>query len=478
MKKLYLLAAVCISLTAKSQSIPNGNFEQWNSGSYEIPMGINQNSNPTSFFRSNLPFNCTKTTDADHGTYALKLVTVANATDTSFGYAINANPNNGGGNPCQWMGGAPYSQKPSGVTGYYKSDVQVGDSAGVLFAFKKNGVCLGTYLHKFAGLHSTYTKFSISFSLSATPDSMIFAAVSSDAFANIQKAGSMLQLDSLTFTGGVSQPALSSFDGDFENWQTINVNTPKDWYIQTDDQGNGIFRTTDAAKGMYAMELKSFPGNNNNHPVTQSAGVATDYSICPKHGSGMCIQKGGDPFTNLVDTLAFYYKYAPASANDSGQVNLSFTKNGSPIGGMTYYLGTSSSYKYVEMPFNLIGTPDSVTVNVQSTLWKDTLAPSAGSDLKIDEIHFKSQPLNTGIQNIQNSSKVSIFPNPSSEGTFTIAHLNATDVIRVFNVLGAEVNADVNKGTTTATVKIASAGIYFLEVSTKTQRYTEKVIVQ
>ena len=93
--------------------------------------------------------------------------------------------------------------------------------------------------------------------------------------------------------------------------------------------------------------------------------------------------------------MAFYYKYAPARDDDHARINFYFKKTGSYIGwGQGYSLPASASYQYFEIPFRVWEIPDSVIVQIQSSDGNNFAF--AGSELKIDEIHFKSQPANLG----------------------------------------------------------------------------------
>ncbi|HTA62724.1 MAG TPA: T9SS type A sorting domain-containing protein [Bacteroidia bacterium] len=478
MKKIIYSLSAALALTTSLQAqnaIPNGGFESWTSATYDYPQSY-LNSNPGSFFRTNAAFNVVKTTDAFHGSYALQLTTnVGVAHDTNMAYIIDASNTNG--NPCQWSGGIPYNQKPTGLHGNYKSNVAVGDSAGIIVAFRSGGTCLGMYIMKFYGTHNAYTPFTLSFSpaLSATPDSMIFAAVSSDVFGNIQKAGSMLQLDSLSFTGGVSQPA--AFNGDFENWQSQTVKKPNNWYLQTDDQGDGIFQTTDAQAGTYAMELKTVLGQRGNGnvktPAAQGAGISTGYSNNNCGGGPNCL-RGGYPFTNQVDTLAFYYKYVP-SGNDTGEVSINFKKNTTGVWSTGAPLRASATYKYMEVPFNTSTAIDTVIVSFQSTNWRDSSVSFVGSDLKIDQVHFKSQSL-AGIKKYDANASIAVFPNPSN-GVFTITHIQGNDLVRVYNVYGQEINAAITKDGNDAHVQIDAPGAYFIYINSGGKITSHKVIV-
>ena len=129
-KHLFLLCIAFTGITTYGQnSVPNGNFEEWTSISYDFPQNYQYTSNSNNYFYYNLPSNVTKTTDAYHGTYAVQLTTIATKTDTSFGYFLNSNPNSKNG---PWTGGMPYNQKPTGIRGWYKYNVATADSGTII----------------------------------------------------------------------------------------------------------------------------------------------------------------------------------------------------------------------------------------------------------------------------------------------------------------------------------------------------------
>ncbi|MGZ3862638.1 MAG: T9SS type A sorting domain-containing protein [Bacteroidia bacterium] len=482
MKKIYSLIVFAFAGLAMhaQNAIPNGNFESWTTTTGDVPVGY-VNSNPESFFRCHTPLNCVKVADPYHGGFAVQLTTNVGSGDTCFGYALNVTSPNGN-NPCQWAGGTPINVTPTGARGYYKSNIPVGDTAGVLFAFRKNGACLGVYMQQLYGVHGSYTPFSMTFNppLSSTPDTMVFAAISSDVFNGIALNGSMLQIDSISLTGIATQPA--NFNGDFENWTTQTFEKPDFWYMGGGGPNNtpGVSRTTDKYSGLYAAELQTYlgdrcTGGNNCHPAAQGAYLSTGWY--PNHCGGSCNQMGGWPFTNQIDTLCFYYKYVP-SGNDTAECMISFKKNGSGVWNAGTRIYTpASSYQYIEVPFNVMNPIDSVIVSFQSTTSQDTLLSFIGSDLKIDEVYFKSQSSTTGIKKYDTSVGIKVFPNPSNDGDFVVSNVGYYDLVRVMNVYGQEVNAEIKKTNGTAQVHIASPGAYTIFVNSQGKTATLKVIV-
>src|ERR1700739_4604659 len=82
-KQLLTLFAVALGSLAFSQTIQNGGFENWTTTSYENPQfWMSANSENTNNGAAN-PITVVKTTDAYHGSYAVKLTTALSGTDTT-----------------------------------------------------------------------------------------------------------------------------------------------------------------------------------------------------------------------------------------------------------------------------------------------------------------------------------------------------------------------------------------------------------
>ena len=380
-KNLLSLIAILFSGILFSQTIPNGGFENWQVTNYENPQyfftsNFNNNNESTS------PVNAQKTTDAFHGSFAIKLTTVLAGTDTAFAFVADGDP---GKNPVK--GGVPYTsaQKPTGIRLYYKSNIILGDSALILVVCKKAGATIGFYLYKIGATQTSYTLFSKTFSpaLAQTPDSIVFACASSDAFAGVGFPGNMIQIDSVGIVGATQQPPM--LNGDFETWQGFTNSILGGWVTEGSD--NTIdFRTTDKYSGIYALELQTnvpdFGGSKVN-PGNALTGI-------PQHNLG---PKGGTPYSQQIDTLYFYYKYLPADPADSMQISLQFKAGGVQQGGQSKLFGFAGTYTKAAFPLNLFQAPDSVIISMQSS--KTWPAPNSyiGSDLKIDNMYFASQKL-------------------------------------------------------------------------------------
>lgn len=479
-KHVLILSLACVTKISFGQtnSIPNGNFEDWQTTTCEIPANYTESSNDRNFFNYNLPCNVKKTTDAYHGAYAVELSTVASVTDTAFGYFINGNTKQ---DPSQWTGGMPYNKKPTGIRGYFKYNVATADSATIIIAFSKAGVNIGTYAVSIGGIHNTYTLFDHTFSpaLAQTPDSVIFGAIScklSGAGEPTGLAGSTLKLDSVSFTGVTGQPAL--FNGDFETWQSQTYDLPDDWILDS-DSGEGFNRTTAAKMGSSAIELITTLGERNNVPRAQSGEISTGWY--PSNCGGSCNQQGGHPFTNLVDTLAFWYKYAPTGSCNA-EVRAIFKKNGMIINDESVYLTATATYQYMEIPVDNNGqNPDTVIINMQSSAWDDTLTTFVGTKLTIDEIYFKSQLFNTSIADHMNENAITIFPNPSNGKIQIQGLLAGAQSIEVYNVIGERIAAfSAAKQQITKEIDLSGspAGIYFVKINNGQKSCSKKFVIE
>ncbi len=473
-KNLYtLIAGSLISLIGFSQSsIPNGNFESWTSATFEVPVYYPYTTNAEVFFQCDgAVFNVVKSTDAYHGAYAAEVTTVANATgDTCLGGFTNTNnPDDSFPN---WTGGIPYNQIPTGMRGYYKCNVMPGDTARVLVIFKQGGSSIGYYSVSIYGVQSSYTLFSTIFNppLAATPDSIILVAASSDFLNDIQIAGSTLKLDSVSFTGVASQPAM--MNGSFELWQTQTVSSADDWDMQGDL--GAVNQTIDKMAGNYAVELITFQGDNNGNPRAYGGRISNGGTDCPLPFPNPCFTYGGYPFTNQIDTLVFSYKYAPMG-NDSANVSANF-RNSSQNWWIGKNIAGSANYQTVEIPFNISFIPDTVYIEASSSLWADSALTYVGSVLKIDEIHFKSQPLTTSIPVLSVQNTVNVYPNPSTgECTIQSSLFNVQNV-EVYNAIGEKVISK-NLNSKIGTLNLNEDGIYFVKMTSNGKTFTKKLIV-
>ncbi|HEY5589641.1 MAG TPA: T9SS type A sorting domain-containing protein [Paludibacter sp.] len=467
--QLLLLTLVSITIASHGQdSIPNGSFEKWNSTTYENPLNYPFTSNETALYDASSSFNVIKTTDAFHGQSAVQVSTLTASFGTYMGYFLNTPAKNG--NISLWTGGMPYSEKPTGIRGYYKYNVATADSAMIILVFRKGTNTIGTYQYRIGGIKNTYTLFNMALipALTETPDSVVFGIVSSDYMKNENGVpGSILKIDSVSFTGVTNQPL--AMNGDFEFWQQNQSPYELDGWNESNNNSKGLNRTTDAKTGQYALELTTYLGEENGTPRAQPGNATTGY-----YDNTCSCTKGGKPYSQQIDTLAFWYKYSPTS-NDNAQISLDFRKNGLHIWWEQKALTAATNYQYVEIPFNVWQVPDTMIVQIQSSLWENKATSFVGSVLKIDNLKFKSQLRNTGIYSPRDDLNISISPNPSNAKFYI--HSASLDVFSfdIYNVTGAKVYP-----TTTISNEInltnSPNGIYLVRIYTGDKIYTKKIL--
>ena len=483
MKYFFWFCLVNFAIAANGQnSVPNGSFENWTSGTFNYPQYYPYTSNISTYLKQGI-FNVAKTTDAYHGTNALLLTTETVPSDTAFAYFVNILPSES--SPAVWHGGMPYNQEPTGIRGYYKYNVATADSASLIIAFSQGGSNIRTYYYKIGGIKNSYTMFNFTFdpALTLTPDSVEFGALSCKFGPGMPQphgvAGSILKLDSVSFTGVISQPAM--MNGDFESWLPQTIDFPAQWHpLSGNDQTSGVSKTTDASEGDYAAELTTIRGMVNNHPGATGGTISTGY--IPVNCRGECPLRGGNPYTLRKDTLVFSYKYAPSN-DDNAIIALNFKKNGSGIFATYLKLAASGTYQQKELPFSFGEDPDTVIVSVSSTAWPDTLLSYVGSDLKIDDIYFKSQSVPTGINPLKHETdnNITIFPNPS-EGKFRIKS-QGTEIRKVviYDAMGKEIYSNYKfnrQGPDEIDLTKYSKGVYFVKIYHGVGIHIEKIVIK
>jgi hypothetical protein len=462
-KTLLLLWGTCIWLVSFGQtSLPNGGFENWTSNNYSLPDKYSSSSNgeyASTFLKKGVSFNVTRTATAYNGSFAMELTTVKAGLDTIAGYMLTSAVNN---SLSAWHGGIPYTEKPTSLRGYYKYNQASGDYGLVVVSFSKAGSNIGLYYTTLGGNTTSYTLFTLPITnLTQTPDSMNIGFVSSYGIMNDQSgvAGSTLDVDSLTFTGVTTQPDIN---GNFETWNTKTAYDLTDWYTDREDS---VSLSTDSHIGNYAVKLKTFLGEQNNHAAARPGVIRTGYYA--NNCNGNCYPLGGYPYTRTTDILTFYYKYAPVN-NDSAQVCLYFKKhNGSSGWNGCINLHAAASYQYAELPFTVGFTPDSVIVQIQSSYYADTLTSFVGSTLYIDQMQFKSDPLSTGLFTAtKDQIAITVYPNPVND-TFSVDGFDGTADITVSDSNGRVLFTKQITAGEAVSAQALPPGVYILHLTNK-----------
>jgi hypothetical protein len=453
MKTKLLLALCLIQAWAFAQVLPNAGFENWTTVTY---------SNPTPWYNSNLDCiqsfsvaNVTRVTGFSG--FAVRLQTYCNATDSNMAYI-----NHSWGDPT-FDGGVPYTQQPTGITGYFRYNLPVNDTALLLVTFKKNGLPISTDLFKIrgTGTQATFTPFNYTLSLAAMPDSVIIAAASSNAFNTIPvQNGSYLELDQLAFTGpGITQAIPG---GDFETWTPATQDFATSWNAY-----GPISKSTSSFAGTYAALLSTM------NVGYLAVGYLTNGIQTPSTTAG------GTPYSTLLDTLVFHYKYT-SPGTDTAQVFVGLKKNGSYVFGNSTNLYLNPSYTLVKVPLNPFTTPDTIIISFNSSKWMTAIG---GSNLWIDNMGYKSSMTGISQQALINN-EIAAYPNPTSGNInirFNAGFIAQAVEISVYDVNGRKVlSEDRSNPAQTITLETAhlNPGIYFYEIKGTDLHHKAKFIKQ
>lgn len=369
---------------------PNGGFETWNELTYDYPTNYSFNTNFFTVKDGGQSMNVQKTSNAQHGNYALRLISQDTGSDIDFGFVMNVN--GGDGDPSTWVGGFPIVGRPTGISGYYQYNDSANDSGMIIVSFNKNGQVIQTYMLALDGLNTTYTPFDFTFDppLAEDPDSMVLAFASTSHLDGGAHYGCELIIDNISIKGLANQPI--GMNGDFEDWQTETHSKPVGWTYNSWQEGS-FSRTNDAPEGQYAVCLTTLLAENKDGEGLIAIGGVVSNGYRDEQTER---ERGGVAYSNTKDTLVFMYKYLPANPDDRGMVVLTFLRDGETIWDQTMGLRASDTYRKAQLPINVyqyswIPRPDSLLVTFRSSHWENSDSTFAGSRLWIDDIHFASE---------------------------------------------------------------------------------------
>jgi len=220
--KKLLLALVLfgtVSLNAKSQTQPpNAGFESWVTiGPYENPANWSSFNN---FYSYGMPEMSFKTTDANSGSYALKLISDTatippplgtGVLDTTAGFVFLGGPDMS--NP-----GISYTERPESMQAFVKGTIAPGGNTFLLATLRKWNTTthvrdqVGMAIYNMTSSIAHYTQISVPFnySLSDIPDTLEIKIMAGDVGPGGKiMPGNIFYVDdiSFTFTVGINEPS-------------------------------------------------------------------------------------------------------------------------------------------------------------------------------------------------------------------------------------------------------------------------------
>ncbi len=296
---------------------------------------------------------------------------------------------------------------------------------------------------------------------------------------------------SLCTAMSLAAPALAQqlANNGFENWTTMNaLERPQNWQT-TDDilresyslrvLTETVSKTTDSHSGRFAAKLET-------RDVSQLGAVA-GYLILGNRLNTSTGSFGGQPFTGRPAALQLRYKLTgPGAAADLPSVSIFLTRtvNGQSqlVGGGVLLFRPAGSYALATVPvqYSSAQAPDSIRLIINSGT-TNTLTP--GTTLLVDDLTLTDSVL---VTTDEATGTLSIFPNPSIGGSFTLAAPAESAGLRaaftVSDVTGRVVLAqpEAAPGTNRRAVDLRGqpAGVYTLRLATAKGPVVRRLIVQ
>lgn len=364
-------------------------------------------------------------------------------------------------------GGIPFNEIADSLTGYIRFNIKPGDTAIIVFAYKRLGITLGFDLIPIAGTLANFTKFTVPLTKPFfAPDSIVFLMTSGNTNNPIE--GSFVEVDELKFTNTTKQVPNSSF----ENWESISFEEPEEWatanllttLLRTK---NSVVKSTDASEGDYSLLLQ--PVYVNKLGLNRFFG-ATYFG---ETGSGVPTPI---PYKSNKFNYTFSYKYLP-EANDSALVIFrGFRFNPQTQTRETLFvkldlLAGSPAFKTVSGNVGLLPAEmDSLMIEIYSGNYVNGLTPKLGSQLWIDNIKI-NEVTNTSINHKESGIKILTNPVSSTLTVQNIAIDNPVNQIEIYNQQFQKIKSSQISESQSSTVEINVQSLpssnYFLMIKQK-----------
>lgn len=389
---LPLYLAVLIPCTSRAQGLANGGFEAWSTTVlYErLQEWRTGGSDPAGLD------NTTRVPGAS-GTHAAHLETVTVGADTAFGYALLGNID-GNDDP---VGGVPFTTAIDAIEGFYRCDLQPGDSAVVLVGVWSFGVLAVLDLHTIGGAQPAWTAFDLPVNqgVPIAPDSVIVAFASSNPFAPAAAVpGSWIEVDAVRLTSTITPVPDQLPNHEFELWDPVTSEDPDGWNTYNSAlapmQLSAVTPATPAHGGALCARITTLATGTDTLP-----GILTNGRLSANGVSG------GEAFSDMPTTMNLWVRYEPAG-QDTANLLAMFFKYGLPVGlGYTEVYGTVSNWTLVSVATNIFMTPDTVLFAFQA-------GSLPGSVLHVDDLELAGG--NVGLAPAR-ASAMRVYPVPASD---------------------------------------------------------------
>lgn len=457
-KTLLFISSILITMSCFSQS---QNFEIWTADSIE---NLDDHETTIDEIGALAAPAIYPSTDAHSGALSVRLESVysSEVQDTLFGFFISGDPQTL--TPGQ---ATPFNGVDS-IIGYYKYDIQTGDSVTFIASTTASSFPTGGGIFYIpSGTQTTWKRFG--FEINATfSDSLIFGSSTGDPLNGWKgKPGSWIQFDDIQLKKG--NQVASVENGGFENWTGIVWENPAGW---TSSNEYAIFepvlpavKTTDMNSGNFALELNTIT-NSNGDTIN---GLATNGTF---DQNGIY---GGEPYAANPTGIEFYYKNT-VSGTDTAWVSAEFFNGGSSVGAFGSALTPTSTYTLFTQSFTLSMPCDTVLLGAFS-------GENPGSQLYIDDIDF-TFPIGIS-ENLEVSQLIS-YPNPATDEIKIKFDLSKSGsvAIRLIDISGKELTlrnlGNLSEGTYREVFNTSSfaSGTYLIEFTLGKEKIVERFIVK
>ena len=279
--------------------------------------------------------------------------------------------------------------------------------------------------------------------------------------------------------------AQTLLNGGLETWETRKgKELPANWLTLYDLEDNAtapfpaglVTKSTDKRSGNFAAQVNSLTITNPLGSVTLSGILFLGSKI----GADANLP-GGLPVTGRPSQLQFYYKLSGTTlAEDPAEVEVKLTRTVNRVretigegtlslaaGATTYTLGT------IQLRYPSTTVPDSIHVEFYS-------GTGVGSSLSIDDVSLLGIPTPTRAAQAD-QALVSVFPNPSASGLFTLTAPTkevATAPFRITDAAGRLVlSGQASTGSRTIDLQHQPSGVYLLRLATPAGALVRRLLI-
>lgn len=358
--------------------------------------------------------------------------------------------------------GISYSDVFNTIEFDYQCDLNVGDSARLIFERRSNGTLIQSDTIPFAfGTQNNWTTASIDVGIQSQDSISIQFRLGTDS-QPIPTVGSWVRIDNVQLkNAGV--PTSTIINHSFEQWDAPMLENPDNWFTTNEfffDFSTLVVKTTDAHSGNYAIELNSDLYPNGQMVMTSSISVGTLDFQAPNTFS--------IPYNATPTQFSGYYKTNATSTIDSS-LQLAFYQGSTLLEYQQFSFTPQANYTLFTIPLNLTGTPDRVAFAIGSS-------SEPGTFLRIDDLVFSGGDV--GIDEIT-TNDYSIYPNPATSQLIILSKNTSLSDFEIIDASGKILRTGkINGLYTQVDVSDIASGSYFIQLKGNQAVDIQKLIIR